>query len=310
MVNQLLVSLVNSVLGSGKPTARGNYAYHCPFCNHHKPKLEVQLLENKEGQNRWACWACMKKGNSIYSLFKQVKTDQSKLDEVKKLVKSSYNSIKDYIQTSSVSLPKEFKPLTNTFNTFETRHVSHYLKSRGITHSDIIKYNIGYCDSGEYNNMIILPAYNEEGTLNFFTGRSIEKDPYIKYKNPSVSRNITPNAHLINWSLPVILCEGIFDAIAIKRNVIPLLGKNIQQDLMKKLIRPQVKEIYIALDKDAMDQSITHCENLLSEGKTVYLVDLDDKDPSDMGFEKFTALLKSTQPLTYSKLLELKLKTC
>ena len=47
MVNQLLVSLVNSVLGTGKATARNNYAYHCPFCNHHKPKLEVNLTENK-----------------------------------------------------------------------------------------------------------------------------------------------------------------------------------------------------------------------------------------------------------------------
>ncbi len=51
MVNQLLVTLVNSVLGSGKSTARNNYAYHCPFCHHHKPKLEVNLTENREGKN-------------------------------------------------------------------------------------------------------------------------------------------------------------------------------------------------------------------------------------------------------------------
>lgn len=50
MTNQLLVSLVNSVLGSGKPTARDNYAYHCPSCHHAKPKLEIQLTENREGK--------------------------------------------------------------------------------------------------------------------------------------------------------------------------------------------------------------------------------------------------------------------
>jgi len=32
MVNELLVNLVNSVLGTGKRTARGNQSYHCPFC--------------------------------------------------------------------------------------------------------------------------------------------------------------------------------------------------------------------------------------------------------------------------------------
>ena len=47
MVNQLLISLVNSVLGSGKKTARGNMAYTCPYCHHHKPKLEVNFTVNK-----------------------------------------------------------------------------------------------------------------------------------------------------------------------------------------------------------------------------------------------------------------------
>ena len=65
MVNQLLVTLVNSVLGSGKATARNNYAYHCPFCNHHKPKLEVNLTENREGKNPWHCWACDVRGTTI-----------------------------------------------------------------------------------------------------------------------------------------------------------------------------------------------------------------------------------------------------
>jgi hypothetical protein len=43
MVNHLLVNIVNSVLGVGKSTARGNQAYHCPFCHHSKPKLEINF---------------------------------------------------------------------------------------------------------------------------------------------------------------------------------------------------------------------------------------------------------------------------
>ena len=89
MVNQLLVTLVNSVLGSGKPTARNNYAYNCPFCNHHKPKLEVNLTENKEGKNPWHCWVCGVRGTTVYQLFKKVKASASKLTELQSLVKSS-----------------------------------------------------------------------------------------------------------------------------------------------------------------------------------------------------------------------------
>ena len=72
MINELLVNLVNSVLGTGKRTARGNQAYTCPFCNHHKPKLEVNFTENKKGNNPWQCWVCGKKGKTIGSLFKQL----------------------------------------------------------------------------------------------------------------------------------------------------------------------------------------------------------------------------------------------
>ena len=306
MVNQLLVTLVNSVLGSGKPTARNNYAYHCPFCNHSKPKLEINLTENKEGNNPWHCWACDIRGKTIYHLFKKLKTPSDKIDEVKSLISSS-NSIKETQSHTEISLPNEYISLSVPSNDIISKHALVYLKKRGITEKDIIKYNIGYCKSGLYNNMIILPTYDEYGKLNYFTARSFEKEPYIKYKNPLVSRDIIPNEHLINWNIPVILCEGLFDAIAIKRNAIPLLGKSIQRNLMKKLITSMVNKIYIALDKDAIKQSLNFCEKLLAEGKEVYLVDLEEKDPSDLGFKRFTKLIQNTFPLTYYDLMEKKL---
>ena len=307
MVNQLLVTLVNSVLGSGKATARNNYAYHCPFCHHHKPKMEVNLTENREGKNPWHCWACDVRGTTIYSLFKQLKADVSKFTELKSLVKTS-KSIKDTQVVSSVVLPTEYISLNNVDTSdIMARHALAYLKNRYVSKYDIIKYNIGYCKEGLYKNMIILPTYDADGRLNYFTARSFEKEPYVKYRNPSASRDIVPNEHLINWNVPVILCEGLFDAMAIKRNAIPLLGKNIQSSLMKKIVTSVVDKIYIALDRDAIKQALKFCERLMAEGKEVYLVDLQDKDPSEMGFENFTRLIQNTVPLTYYDLMEQKL---
>ena len=307
MVNQLLVTLVNSVMGSGKATARNNYAYHCPFCHHHKPKMEVNLTENREGKNPWHCWACDVRGTTIYSLFKQLKVDVSKFTELKSLVKTS-KSISETQVVSSVSLPDEYISLNNVDNSgIMARHALSYLKNRHISKYDIIKYNIGYCKEGLYKNMIIIPTYDADGRLNYFTARSFEKEPYVKYRNPSASRDIIPNEHLINWNIPIILCEGLFDAIAIKRNAIPLLGKNIQSSLMKKIVTSVVDKIYIALDRDAIKQALKFCERLMAEGKEVYLVDLQDKDPSEMGFENFTRLIQNTVPLTYYDLMEQKL---
>ena len=111
----------------------------------------------------------------------------------------------------------------------------------------------------------------------------------------------------INWSSPLVLCEGPFDAIAIKRNAIPLLGKNIQTNLMKKIISSKVEKIYIALDKDAVKASLNFCEKFMNEGKEVHLLEMDDKDPSELGFKGFTELIQKSTPLTLSGLLSKKL---
>jgi DNA primase len=306
MVNELLVNLVNSVLGAGKRTARGNQAYTCPFCHHHKPKLEVNFTENKEGVNQWACWTCGKKGKTIKSLFKQVKVDANYFQELSKLVKNVSSEDIGEIKQTILELPKEFKTFLNTPNN-ASKHALSYLKKRNISKQDILKYNIGYCASGPYANRIVVPSYDNNGKLNYFTARSFEKDPYTKYRNPEVSRDIIAFELFINWDLPIILCEGPFDALAIKRNVIPLLGKNIQPSLMKKLVESKVQKIYIALDNDAVKQALGFCEQLLDIGKEVYLVELDGRDPSEMGFEEFTKLVQTVSPLTQYKLMEKKL---
>ena len=307
MVNQLLVTLVNSVLGTGKQTARGNVAYTCPHCNHHKPKLEVNFTENKEGNNPWHCWVCNKKGKSILQLLRKAGASQDKIAEAKTYVKDvTYVSAEKSV--SILKLPAEYVRLDQSNNnSIIKRHAAAYLKKRGVSITDINKYNIGYCEGGLYNNMIIIPTYDADGRLNYFTARSFEKEAFVKYRNPQASRDIIPNEHFINWNLPIILCEGLFDAMAIKRNAIPLLGKNIQSNLMKKIVTSVVNKIYIALDRDAIKQALKFCEKLMAEGKEVYLVDLQDKDPSEMGFENFTKLIQKTVPLTYYNLMEHKL---
>ena len=307
MINQLLVTLINSVLGTGKKTARGNMAYHCPYCNHHKPKLEINFTENKEGVNPWHCWVCDKKGKSIIPLLYQFKASPEKIAEAKSLVKDISPGFIKEVKSNFLKLPKEYINLATNNNSILRKHAINYLKQRNITLKDIIKYDIGYCEDGLYANMIIIPTYDNDGKLNYFVARTFKNDEYIKYKNPQASRDIIPNEHFINWDIPIILCEGIFDAIAIKRNAIPLLGKNIQSNLMKKIVSSYVQKIYIALDKDAIKQALHFCENLMMEGKEVYFVDLQDKDPSEMGFKNFTKLVQNTVPMTYSSLLEQKL---
>lgn len=120
--------------------------------------------------------------------------------------------------------------------------------------------------------------------------------------------NIIALELFINWNVPLILTEGLFDAITIKRNVVPLLGKTIPNALMKKIVTSQVKKIYLALDSDALKVTLQYAEELINRGKKVYIVELQDKDANAMGFHKFTELIHTAVPLTFDNLFSKKLE--
>ena len=51
----------------GEDIMNGEQAFHCPFCNHHKKKLQV----NTETQ-KWHCWVCNKGGYKIGILLRKI----------------------------------------------------------------------------------------------------------------------------------------------------------------------------------------------------------------------------------------------
>jgi DNA primase len=302
-----LLNLLERVLGKSTRASNENYAFVCPFHVSNPPgkkKLEINVHTEQ-----WACWACKpeqkSKGKNIFSLFKKLKVSSNFIDELKYLSKETNH--KEYIH-NKVELPKEFKPLLNIseYNIIG-KHAIAYLKKRNITETDIIKYGIGYCEEGEYTNHIIIPSYDNYGVINYFTARNFSKYSKNKYKNPKISRDIIGFELFINWSAPLILCEGVFDAIAIKRNAIPLFGKTIQNELMKRIISSEVKQVFISLDKDAQNEALKYCEELMNAGKEVFFVETDVKDASELGFENYTKLVEKCQPMTFSSIMQKKL---
>ena len=300
-----LLSSLENLLGKSGKRARDNYAFHCPFCNHRKPKLEINMATNEQGLNPWECWVCQTKGRTIRSLLKQLKTPRDVAQDILKYLPKG--SEIEYQQLSIVELPEEFQPLYNSSPTSVVANiVKKYLNERGLTDIDYLKYGIGYCTTGEYGGRIIIPSYSESGTLNFFVARTYDGN-YYKYKNPEASKDIIFFENLINWNAPIILCEGVFDAIAIRRNAVPLLGKSVSNELYKKILTSNVHEIYIALDTDAQDRAVQIAEKFLNQGKRVFLINLPDKDPSEMGFRAFTEYIQTAEEFDTTTLLRLKL---
>ena len=76
---------------------------------------------------------------------------------------------------------------------------------------------------------------------------------------------------------------------------------------MQKLVTSEVKKVYLALDSDAIKSTFKIAEQLLKAGKKLFVIELDDKDPADMGFALFTNKIQEAQEFNFSSLFNLKL---
>lgn len=298
---QKVITLLNSHLGHGTQHRKGEASYYCPLCNHYKKKLQINLITQ-----RWHCWVCNAKGNGLYSLFKKTGASYDLLTAVKD-INVGKSLTHSNTETVIKQLPTEFRPLHINWNTPHYKNALHYvINVRGLTPLDVLRYNIGYCEEGEYKGMIIIPSYDKNNQLNYFVGRSYY-DGAFKHKNPSWSKDIIGFENQIDFNQPITLVEGAFDAISTKRNCIPLFGKKIMPTLRHTLISKKVPKLHISLDKDAAEDAIKELEYYINSGIEVYFVDLIGKDPSELGFNAITGLINKCKPFTFTDLIKYKL---
>ncbi len=302
----IVVNILDFLLGVGTTYPNDEMAYHCPFCHHHKKKLQVNLNSQK-----FHCWVCNSKGNTIGFLLRKLNCDHSKISTINTIYGSSYyNSTEtETEEVVKLKLPNEFKQLNEKKISIDPNfdYVKRYLLSRGINDDIIVKYNIGYCESGIYENRIIIPSYDKDNQLNYFMARAYNETNF-KYKNPPISKNVIGFENQINWKYEITLCEGVFDAIAIRRNAIPLFGKFISKRLMETIFLNKVKKIKIMLDNDAQDQANKYVNYFTKNGIQVTNIIPTEKDPSDLGFIKTQEIIRSTKATQWDDMIRVKLK--
>tara|TARA_B100001175_G_C19508246_1_gene642121 strand:- start:79 stop:1020 length:942 start_codon:yes stop_codon:yes gene_type:complete len=304
----VIINILDEVLGVGTSLKGNEQSHHCPFCHHHKKKLQINL-----DTQQWHCWVCDAKGRKIQTLLRKLQVDSSKIKKIYEIYGDDYivSTTSTDEEKVELRLPSEFKSLLDIPKGINPlyRKVEQYVKNRGITKEDIIRYNIGYCDGGIYNNRIIIPSYDVDNRLNYFIARSVYEEEKFKYKNPPVSKNVTIFENQINWKEPITLTEGVFDAMAVKRNAIPLLGKFIPKTLMDSIYKNGVKKISVILDKDAQEQALYYVNYFMNNGITVTNVLPTEKDASDMGFSKINKKLKTSESTGFSDIISQKLST-
>ena len=321
-----VTSTLSNVLGNYS-TLRGNeLAFYCPFCNHHKQKLQLN-----DKSFKFHCWTCNAGGNLSY-LGKKLGFSNTEIVELAKLTGADQklkealdkkgnwsDAIKELLliteeeeqeSHSSLLLPEEFKSALelkiDKKNPIEG-HAIKYLKDRGITKKEIIRYNIGFCQKGLYAGRVIIPSYDSRNQLNYFIARSIFPEEKQKYKNPPVSKDVIVFSNQIDWNEPITLCEGVFDAIALKRNAIPLLGKFIQKKLDTELKDKKIETVYLCLDNDAQEDAMVLYDKIKSYVKSVKNIKLHEKDAGELSYENILKYQKNSVTLSWESVLKEKL---
>ena len=300
-----LLSLLSVVIGNpGRNVRKENeHIFFCPFCSHYKPKLQVNLVSQF-----WHCWVCDSKGRTLKQLFYKLNATPNQFIELTDIVGESYYYSEKSDIVEVISLPKEYIPLwKDGGNRIIRKHALLYLKKRNITNKDIIKYEIGFCEEGLYRNRIIIPSYDNNNKLNYFIARNFYQGG-MKYKNPPVSKNVIMFENHINWNLPIVICEGAFDAITIKRNVIPILGKTLPEALLEKMVNGGTNKVIIILDTDARKDALKMTEKLARYSIDSCLVKLTDKDPSEEGFDNMINYINNAKNIDLFSTIKMKLE--
>ena len=304
-----LLSLINEILNQQAKIRKGVEAvYDCPFCCHYKPKLEVNMETQK-----WHCWVCNTAGMSFRSFFKKLKVASTYYSRLYDITKDKRLNVEqaDNIKKENRTLPPTFIPLAPVWNHSSVnphqKKAKYYLKNRGITDIDVMRYNIGYAEDGEYAGRIIIPSYDKDGSLNFFSSRAFYDSNSMKYKNPNWSKDIIGFELFVNWNEPITLVEGAFDALAVRQNVIPLFGKTMSHTLKESIIRYGVYRVNVLLDNDARPDAMEIQDFLTSQEVNVHFIKLEDKDPSCLGFCKINKLIRESEPTDFCDLIAMKL---
>jgi hypothetical protein len=311
-----IADALSTYLGEYDAKNGGEFLFYSPFKNHRKKKLQVNLDPSKEEFGYWNDWITDNSGRSVFSLLKRADCPKSAFNEMNRVldsefVRSSYTSTADDESDESVELPEKYTPLyRNDGEPWFKNALTYIIQERGLTLADIIKYRIGHCPRGRYSGRIIVPSYSAEGELNYFVARDHTGSANIKYLNPAAPKNTIVFGSRIAWNYPVTLVEGVFDAIAARRNAIPLLGKRPSEILRRKLYFEQPPKVYIALDEDALADATQLAKELMDEGLEVRVLEMEEgKDPADTGFRTFQNRLQKTRPLDFRSLVSLKLNT-
>jgi len=258
----------------------------CPFCvSAHKLHMHVSIVKNVVH-----CFKCGYGGSWVTFIMDVLKCNYfqaiSELYVVPKIRNDVSETLLEQLQKKSITkhekvslqLPYDFQLLKESQSTAAKQAVR-YMHKRGFEQQDYEFYNIGVC-MASLPMRVVIPV--EDG---YYQARAIPDWLEPKYKNPkSEARYYIFNSIALELYDEVVICEGAFSAMAVGRNAVALLGKELPLEKLQRLLESPVKEFIVALDYGAGEFAVEVADKLYKGGKIVRMWKFkDERDPADGG---------------------------
>ena len=277
---------IKAIFGGGSLDVRGtNIAVACPACGgkSSKKKLSIHLETG-----RCHCWVCGLRSSRVSSIiYKHISRDVAA--EYRQQCEGGGRQLDDEDEDKEqapppLQLPEDFTPIFSRASERnpDARAAARYLVQRGFSVDDIIRFRLGVAQS--VRRRVVIPSFDAEGGLNFFTSRAIDPDTTLRYANCRVKKtDIVFNELNIDWARPLTVVEGPFDLMRCPDNSTCVLGSSLGMGhLLFQRIVTHRTPVVLALDSDMKAKAQRIAELLYSYDCDVRIAE-SPKEGKDMG---------------------------
>lgn len=320
------VTYIEKVFGRGYLAPNGkNIEVWCPMCAPTDKKKKKLAIRVEDDANH--CWTCGWRSRSMFSLVLKYGT-REELEEYKSVYMSSNEANRLERQKNclivteenirqEIILPSDFRALVSMDGQLDPDHVAvcHYATvERGLSERDLWYYKVGSSNKFKWHRRVIMPSFDAAGNLNYLVGRAIDPKARCRYDAPMVDKSdIIFNEINIDWSKPLVLCEGPFDLVRCTDNTVPLLGSNgiNEGTLLFEKIVVNNTPVLLGLDADTLYTKTPYiARKLVSYGIDVKIIDytpFKKHDPGEMSKAEFIDAMSQAKSFDWLNYIQLKL---
>ena len=237
-------------------TASGHARTNCPFCEAVVGKVDKkQCLGISVRSGFYKCWRCHTKG----------KLDGKEFD---------IPAVEKPVEKAPMQAPEGFYELgrgpgATAISFSEARE---YLHHRGLTDPAVwAEARIGATLKGRCSNRVVVPVTSPEGAWWGWVARSWLKGVDRPYLN-APGMTVGSDGHFFNHAAllqpserPVLVMEGVFDALHYWPHAVAVLGKPTEEQVHELAVCP--RPVVVALDGDAWREGWALAMRLRLEGQ-------------------------------------------